>query len=148
MPPDHSPPPQVPRKRPTGVTLLGWGVLIIASLNLVRFIQAVLQWDFLAGLHGAAPLYIALSGLVWGFLAYILAWGIFKRAGWVPVWARLGVLAYGVYFWLDRWLVQQSSDRWTNWPFILGMMVLLGGWILWTLSRPWNRTYFGELHDR
>ena len=134
--------------RPAGVTLLGWGVLIIACVSLVRFGQAALHWDFLSGLPAAAPLYIALSGLVWGILALFLAWGIFKGRGWAPFYARLGVLAYAGYFWLDRWLVQQSPERWTNWPFLLGMTALLGGWTFWVLSRPLSRSYFGERHDR
>lgn len=136
-----------PIVRPAGVTLLGWGVLIIACVSLVRFIQAALQWDFLSSLPMVAPYYIALSGLGWGILAFALAWGIFKGKGWAPFCARLGVLVYAGYFWLDRWLVQQSSERWANWLFLLGMTVLLGGWIFWVLSRPLSRSYFGERHD-
>lgn len=139
---------QEPRRHPVGVTILGWGVLIIACLNLVRFIQAIRVWDFLAELAATSPLYIALSGLVWGILALVLGWGIFTRKGWVVVSARLGVLAYIGYIWLDRWLVQQSPDRWTNLPFMLGMTALLGGWIYWYLSKPNIRKYFGVMHDR
>jgi len=135
-------------KRPSGVTMLGWGVLIIASLNLVRLVQALRQWDFLAGLPALMPLYLALSGLVWGLFALILSWGIFKGAGWAPGYARLGVLAYSLYFWMDRGLIQHAPERWTNWPFILGLMVLVGGCIFWMLSQPRNRTYFGEHNDR
>lgn len=139
---------QGPIKRPAGVTILGWGVLIIACLNLVRFVQAIQQWFFLQGLPVASPLYIALSGLIWGMAALILGWGIFKRAGWAVAFSRLGVLAYWGYVWLDRWLIQQSPDRWTNLPFKLGMTILLGGWIFWYLSRPHIRNYFGVMHDR
>lgn len=134
-------------KRPAGVTLLGWGVLIIACLNLVRFIQAVRQWIFLVELPSAHPIYIALSGLVWVGFTLILGWGIFRGAGWAPMLTRLGVVAYFVYYWLDQWLIQQSPDRWTNWLFIVGVMALIGGCIFWYLSKPRIRNYFGVLHD-
>lgn len=139
---------QEPIKRPAGVTILGGGVLIIACLNLVRFIQAVQQWDFLTNLPATSPLYIALSGLVWGILALLLGWGILKGQGWAVMFARLGVLAYIGYIWLDRWLVQQSPDRWTNLPFMLGMTAIFGGWTFWYLSKPNIRNYFGVMHDR
>jgi hypothetical protein len=137
-----------PIKRPTGVTILGWGVLIIACLNLARLIQAVQQWDFLAELPRVFPLYLALSGLVWGLLALVLGWGIFKGMRWAPAFGRLGTVAYLGYFWLDRWLVQQAPERWTNLPFLLGITTLLGGWIFWYLSKPRICNYFGVNHDR
>ena len=51
------------KKRPFLVTLLAVLVLIISCINLIRLIEAIRMWDFLASLPGVPPLYIALTGL-------------------------------------------------------------------------------------
>jgi fucose 4-O-acetylase-like acetyltransferase len=52
-------------KRPFSVTLFALAVLSIAVIHLVRFIQAIQQWEFLASWPGVSPLYLAVTGIVW-----------------------------------------------------------------------------------
>ena len=60
----HNPGSNLPR--PFGVTLLALGVLSISVLNLVRLVLVISRWQFLSSLPGVSPLYIALTGLIWG----------------------------------------------------------------------------------
>jgi hypothetical protein len=126
--------------RPTRVTLAVIGVLSIAALNLLRFVQAIQQWDFLASLPGASPLYITLTGLLWFVTGLPLGLAL-----WFGInWGRLGLLvwapAYVVYAWFDRLFV--SSLAFTAWPFWLFMTVLILGLVYRSFTRGKGRAFF------
>lgn len=127
--------------RPFSVTLLVFGVLTIAGINLYRCIEAILQWRFLAGLLPALVSYIMLSGLFWSLIGLPLAWSLWRgnrRAPQMTLWI---VLVYITYYWLDRLLIRQGSAS-DNLPFTLGFAVLVLAFVFWTLSRPVAKAFF------
>lgn len=132
-----------PYSRPFSVTLLVFGVLIIAGINLYRCIQAIVQWRFLAGLLPALPSYLMLSGLFWSLMGFPLAWRLWRghhKAARLTLWF---VLVYIIYYWLDRLLLRQGSAH-DNLPFTLGLTVLVVIFIVWTLTRPGTKAFFDK----
>jgi hypothetical protein len=134
--------------RPLGVTLLALGVLSIASLNLLRLVDAVRLWEFLSKLLPISPLYLALTGLIAGGAGLILAWGLWKGRGWAPRFTRLASLAYMIYYWLDRLLLSNADSRRSNLPFSIGATLVLLALVFWILSRPKAKAFFGDDHER
>ncbi len=136
-------------KRPWSVTFLSVGVLSLTGTYLVRGIQAIRQWEFLAALPlTVSPWYLLLTGLFWGLAGLVLAAGLWWGAGWTPRAARTLALAFSLYYWGDRLLLAERSAALVNWPFRLGANLLLLALIFWVLSLRGARTYFGETHDR
>ena len=106
----------IPRP-PAEVKLLITILLWVASWNLLRFLQAILNWDTLANYQeSVGPLYLALSGAVWSLAGFILSW----YAWWGKPWAWgtiLGaVVGYGAWSFCDRIFLQITHG---NGPFNL-----------------------------
>lgn len=136
--------------RPRGVTYLAVIVLIMAGINLIRFIQALRQWDFLTSLPTIHPLYTALTGLFWSLLLFPLTFGLVRGLRWAPRLTWSVVILYMVYFWLDRLLFVEpfgfdGSDP--ALPFLVG--ATLSGILLvfLILRRKSARKFFGEIHE-
>ena len=129
--------------RPFSVTLLAFGVLIIAGINLYRGIQAAIEWQFLAGLLPALPLYQALSGFFWCLVGLPLAWGLWRGARRAARLVPYAVMAYLLYVWLDRLLLRKDLES-ASLPFALGLTSLLLFLVFWILSRPRAKYFFRE----
>jgi hypothetical protein len=130
--------------RDRSVTLLALGVLTFAGISLLRLYQVLVQWGFLAEILPFSPLYLALTGLVWGLVGLVLGWGLLRGRTWAPGFTRLVALAFLIYFWLDRLLLARQT---TNWPFAAVMSLLVLALVFWTLSRRKARIFFGEWHE-
>jgi len=129
--------------RPLSVTLLAFGVLIIAGFNLVRGIQAAIHWQFLSPLLNGLALYQALSGFLWAAVGLPLAWGLWRGSHWSARLVRWATLIYCVYFWLDRLLLRKGLEP-ANLPFILSLTIVVIFFVFWTVSKRSVRAYFGE----
>jgi len=58
------------------------------------------------------------------------------------------VVTYTVYAWLDRIFVAKNGvSSNSNWPFLVGMTVVLLSLALWILSRKKVKAFYGELHE-
>ncbi len=134
-------------KRPFAVTLLAFLVLIVAVIYLIRLILALQEWAFLAGMLQFLPVYLALTGLGWGVIGLLLAWGLWRGQSWVPRFARLALLIFSAYYWIDRFIRPGSTGRNSNWLFAVGLNVIILAWVFWRLSRPKVREYFGEIYE-
>lgn len=128
--------------RPRSVTLLAVVVLILAGLNLNRLVQSLLQWDFLRTLLPISPVYLAVSGLIWGGVGLTLFVGLWSGQPWVPGLARWGSLAFFLYSWLDRYLLENPATWRFKTPFFIGATVLTLGLVFWILSRPKVKLFF------
>ena len=130
------------RQRPSVVTLLALGVLILTSLNGVRFVSAITTWDLLADLMlRPGPLYIAATGLTWtvgGLIVFLGLWLGLK-------WARFATLCfsglYAAYYWLDRLIFQAAVPR-ANLSFVLIATFVLLIFTAVTVITPGSRKYF------
>ena len=136
-----------PLSRPFSVTLLAIAVLTIAGLNLLRIIQAILQREFLSEFPTVSLPYLILSGLLWTVSGLVSAWGLWRHKNWAPRFTMLFVLAYSLYYWLERiWL--SRFNVWANIPFAIGANIFLLIIAVWVLTRPKARAFFGEFHER
>jgi hypothetical protein len=133
-------------RRPFSVTLLAIMVLIITGIYLVRFVQTLQLWGFLSSLPGISPAYLAITGLFWTMVGLLLAWGLWRGRPGTPRAARIAVLAFALYYWLNRFLLANTSDDFVNWPFAVTGTIILIGLSFWILSRLNVRTFFGERH--
>jgi len=138
--PDPSTPPTntelvSPMKRPFLVTLFAVLVLMITCINLIRFIEALRLWDFLESLPGVSPPYIALTGLFWAVLGFPLTWGLWRGYPQAPLAARILVLAYAAYYWLDRLFVAHTVNASSNWLFAAVTTLIMILLVYWILSR-------------
>lgn len=132
--------------RPFSVTLLAFGVLTIAGLNLTRFIEAIILRGFLAEFPAVPVLYLALSGLFWGSTAVPLGYGLWTGRRWARNYMIIYALGYSAFFWVDR-LFSGRRTITRNFPFVLGanLILLLITW--WIISRRTGRAFFGEEHE-
>lgn len=132
--------------RPFSVTLLIIGVLIIATVNSIRFILTIIQWEFLKDILPITPLYLALSGLFWSLVLLPQAWGLWRGYPWAPRSTLISSIAYTLYYWLDR-LFLTTNFGGQNWPFVIVFNIILLISIYWILYRRKARAFFGELYE-
>lgn len=133
--------------RPFLVTLLAVAVLIMASINLLRFVQALSQWSFLSSLPHVSPIYLTVSGLVWTVMGFPLAWGLWRGHPDTPKAARIVTPLYSLYYWLDRILLKSGSGSLENWPFMAGLTVVLILLVYLILARSGSRAFYGDAHE-
>jgi hypothetical protein len=141
--PDH--PAKKRRSRPFSVTLLAIGVLTIAGIHLIRLYQTIQNWDFLAGLPGVPPVYLALSGLVWAVVGFPLGISLWRGDPTTLPAVRFITAAYIIYDWFNRlFAAYRSSSLSTGfaWEFSALITVILLVWVYWIVSRPRVKAYF------
>jgi hypothetical protein len=95
-------------------------------LNWLRMIDTILEWDFLMELGLAPlPLYYVISGAVWGLAGLVAAVGLWMRQHWCLPLTAILVVIYSIWYWLERLFLTGSVFSMTNWPFTLGLTLLL-----------------------
>jgi hypothetical protein len=129
-------------RRPRLVTFLSLVVLYVAADGWVRFVQALRNWEFLRGFIEYLPAYLAVSGLMWGIAGLPLAWGLWRGSAWAPRYTELAAILFSVYYWSDRLFLSGSPDRNLNWPFALGMNLVILVLFTWILARRNSSAYF------
>jgi hypothetical protein len=132
-------------------------VLFITGLNWLRFILAISRWQFLSSLPGVSPLYIVLTGLIWGIVGLPLFWSLWRGLSWAPRLVQAIMLTYAAYYWLDKVFLaerlalspQESVSAFLplNWPFTITITALIFLVTVWVLSRPDTKAFFGERHE-
>ena len=140
-------------RRLLSVTFLALMVFIGAILNLLRLGLALRNWAYLSELLSSVeipsifPAYLAVSGLVWGLVGLLLAWGIWKGESWAPRFLFAVLLVYSAYYWIDRLFLSGYPQRISNWPFALSVNLLILLWSVWVMTRQRTRYFFGEAHE-
>ena len=127
-------------KCPFLVTLLAVLVLIISCINLLRVIEAIRLWDFLASLPGVSPLYIALTGLFWVLVGFPLAWGLWRGHQRTPLATHILLLVFALYYWFDRIFIAQTVNASSNWLFAVIVSVVVILLTFWALDK--SKEYF------
>ena len=129
-------------KRPFSVTLLIIEVLIITGLNGFRCLAAFRYWDFLSSIKmSVSPVYLALSGAFWFLIGSVLIWVLWRGKPGAPKALRALTVFYGLYYWVDRWLLMISITR-ERWLFALLMTAFGLVFTFATLTRPKVSKYF------
>ncbi|MGD9093483.1 MAG: hypothetical protein PVF74_11605, partial [Anaerolineales bacterium] len=127
--------------------LLALGVLSMAAINLFGFVQAILNWELYSAILPIPLTYLALSSLIWGLAGLPLVWGLWLGRVWAIRFTLFFVLAYTLYYWLDRLLLSANAGG-SNWPFAVITNLILLLIIFWILYRPPAKAFFGEANDK
>jgi hypothetical protein len=137
-------------KRPKSVTFLAVGVLTLAGIYLLRFFQAVKQWEFLLEFFPSkfTPAYLVLSGVLWGGIGLALAWGLWSGRRWAPPLTRILIALFAVYSWLDSLFLAADPAVASANLFRAASTLVLLVLTFWILSRPGTKLFFGVTYDR
>ncbi|HTX78992.1 MAG TPA: hypothetical protein VMC62_04960 [Longilinea sp.] len=78
--------------------------LLVFSLDSwLRFQQAIVNWTYLISLGVVVlPLYLAVSGAVWGLVSLAAAVGLWFYQRWAVIVTGAGALLFTIWYWLDR----------------------------------------------
>jgi len=139
--------PNQDRKRPFSVTLLAGLVLSITIVHLVRFISALTLWNFLTVLPGKPPLYLVLTGLIGTLAGALVFWGLWTGKPRSPLATRLLIVVYLSLQWFEQILSVRAGNEFENWPFSVGMTLVVLIFVFWTLSHAGAKAYFGEMNE-
>jgi len=135
----------MPQKRPFGVTLLLWMVLIQSAWSAVRFLAALRWWSVLNEFEAnLSPLYLSITGAGWVVAGGVLLSGILRRKKWTPPAIVASILVWLIEYWIERVIFQSSR---ANLPFALTFSILVAtvGWILAVLPR--TKSYFAKSEE-
>jgi hypothetical protein len=130
------------KSRPGRVTLLAVGVLTIASLQLLRLYETLRQWQFLSGLDGVSPVYLALTGLIWAAAGLPLFWGLWRGHAWAVRFAPGCLFVFALYYWLDHIFVANRAVSLVNWPFTAALTLIGLAYMYWALRTRAGKNYF------
>jgi hypothetical protein len=126
--------------------MLAVGVLTIAGIHLIRLLQAIQNWGFLAELPGVSPLYLALTGFFWATAGFPLGLALLLGLPGAPAATRLMAAVYTIYYWSNHLFAALLSGSFQAsgfaWGFAALLTVLSLGLVLWILSRPRVKAYF------
>ncbi|MGH2607278.1 MAG: hypothetical protein ACRDG5_11870 [Anaerolineales bacterium] len=129
------------RRRPPFVTWLTVGVLTLAAVYLTR-LGASLSAPVLP--LTVPPIYLSLTGGLWGGVGLVAAFGLWTGRPWAPAWTRWTAVALAVWFWADRLLWAQSEFARLTRPLAAAMTALILAVVWWGLARPGIRHFFQE----
>jgi hypothetical protein len=142
------------KKRPHSVTILALGVLIITALNLLRFGLSLADWNFLASQPGVSPLYLAVTGFLWGGVGSYLVFGLWRGKTWAPGLMKAIGLTFALYYWLDLIFIKDhpvsiktgvfQAVLPVNWKFSTALTIVCLLYMVWTLGRKKVNAYFGS----
>jgi hypothetical protein len=111
------------RKRPFGVTLLLWLVLILSAWGLVRLLAALRWWGVLNEFGASlSPIYLSITGAGWVIAGIVLLWGLFSGKPWTRLAIPGSIFLWLMEYWIERMFF--TSPR-ANLPFALGASALL-----------------------
>lgn len=140
--------PSQPPRRPFGVTLLLWLVLMLTVWGAVRLLAAIRWWEILSEFDARlSPLYLALTGSGWGAAGIVLFWGILNRKAWSRSAVLASALGWQVEFWAERAVFESPNP---NLPFAAAASFLLAGVIIVTIFHRSTRYYLtkSEEHEQ
>jgi len=136
---------QVATRRPCGVTFLILVVLIFTSLNILRAVTAIHDWEILTDTITAIPvLYIAVTGAIWTGIGLILLFGLWTRRRWSRTMTLIAVITYGCYYWSDRLLIADRSTIASRWLFALGFTLIMLVLSFWVFASSKNKSYLSK----
>lgn len=138
----------MPLKRPFGVTLLLWMVLILSAWGLTRFVAALRAWDILYEFDASlSPLYLSITGAGWSVVGGVLLSGIWMGRSWVRPTFIASIFIWLIEYWLERILFQPPR---ANLPFALAssVIILIITWMITIL--PGTKSFFtkSEEHEQ
>ncbi|HLE13736.1 MAG TPA: hypothetical protein VI776_03230 [Anaerolineales bacterium] len=133
--------------RPLVVTLLAILVLSITVLSLIRLVEVIILWEFLAQLPGVSPIYLALTGSAGAFIGILVTLGLWTGRSLAPGATRVIAVLFIVYNYLERWWLSSRNGEQAITPFWVGLTLACLAFVFWSFSTPEAQAYFGERHE-
>ncbi len=131
-------------RRPFLVTILVVLVLLFTIVSWFGFFEALQHRQFLQQLPlSVSPLYLLLRGAFWGLVGLALIWGLWFGHSWAWFAGQIVVLAYALFYWLDRLFLMISDALATRLTFEAGLTIGLVIFCFGVLWLPASRRYFG-----
>lgn len=135
----------MPQKRPFGVTLLLWMVLILSAWGAVRFLAALRWWDVLYEFESSlSPLYLSVTGAGWSAAGGVLLSGILRRKRWTLPVLVTSVSVWLIEYWVERIFFQPAR---ANLPFALTCSILVIAVIVILVILPGARSFFAKSEE-
>jgi hypothetical protein len=125
-----------------------WLVLFFTTWQVARFATGILWRDTLEKYAPhPGPIYIGISGAVWGLAGIFLLWSIARGERWTRYALLIASGLYAAWIWVDRLFVQAQMR--SNWPFALSMTIILLAFTIAVVLNPRYRIYFErEAYER
>jgi len=131
--------------RPALITLLSILFALGSLFSLIKFSQALLQWNNLKNLPlSISPAYLAIDGLVWWATGLVLSLALWRGKGWSRPAVMILSMVYSLEFWVDKIWIAEPEGLAQRWPINLLLTIIGLGMILLVLSRKSTRDYFWE----
>lgn len=128
-------------RRPSSVTWLAVGVLILSAIYFTRLILAL----NLPSLPLLVPSwYLPLTGAVWGIATLLAGIGLLAGQTWAPTLSRWGSLVFVAWTVIDRLALARSDYASSTRALSIGAALVGAALIWWIVNRPQAKTYFGE----
>ena len=116
---------EMKRKRPRVITYLSILAFLFSFFYLLRFSQALIQWEILGDLPlSISPLYLVINGLVWGLSGLVLGWSLWTGRSWARKFCLIYTFVFAAFFWIDLILVAEPIVLQTRWIFNLAVTLL------------------------
>ena len=135
-------------RRPFGVTLFLWMVLILSVWGAIRLFAALRWWDVLYEFDASlSPLYLSITGAGWVLAGGGLLWSIWSGKAWARWAISISIGLWLAEYWIERLFFQAPR---ANLPFMLMLSTLL---LILTIAITFNRstrTFFtrSEEHEQ
>ena len=134
--------------RPWSVTWLAVYVLTLVAVNFTQAAAALQQWQFLSSRPlSISPLYLVSSGTLWGLAGTWLFFRIWTGRPGTPKIVILSAFSYIAFCWMESGLLVSNLTSKINAPFNAAASVIVIILIIWILSRPKARNFFGVMND-
>ena len=126
----------MPRKRPFGVTLLLWLVLMLIAWGAVRFFATLRAWDVLLEFKSSlSPLYLSVTGAGWGVAGGVLLWSMFTVKPWTRPAIVVSAVLWLIEYWIERGVFHESPNP--NLAFALIVSALM---LCIVLASVWHKS--------
>ena len=130
-----------PKKRSIVLIILSLVTLFLSVFGWLRFAEGFSGRQFLREIGPAVlPLYLQLSGLIWGITGIAAAVGIWFRQRWALILLACGLGIFTLWYWLDRILLSADRDANSNWIFSLVMTAGILAYFIGSILAVWEET--------
>jgi len=130
-------------KRPRILTIFSVIVFLFSFFHFFSTLQVFIYLQILQTLPVTiSPYYLAVEGLIWGFLGLFLTWSLWTGKPWSQRAGLLLSLAYMIFFWIDLIWIAEPDILQTRWLINLILTALGIPAVILILNLKSSRDYF------
>jgi len=130
-------------KRPRILTIFSVVVFLFSFFHFFSTLQVFIYLQILQTLPVTiSPYYLAVEGLIWGFLGLFLTWSLWTGKPWSQRAGLFFSLAYMIFFWIDLIWIAEPEVLQTRWLINLILTALGIPAVILILNLKSSRDYF------